>query len=52
MGAKEIMAKYDMSEDVIYQRAHRLKERLIKALAARGITSTATLLGAGAKKKK
>lgn len=52
MGAKDIMAKYDMSEDVIYQRAHRLKDRLIKALAARGITSTATLLGAGAKKKK
>ncbi len=52
LGAKEIMAKYDMSEDVIYQRAHRLKARLIKALDERGITSTATLLGAGAKKKK
>src|SRR5262249_24961156 len=52
LGAKEIMAKYEMSEDVIYQRAHRLKERLIKALAERGITSTATLLGAGAKNKK
>jgi RNA polymerase sigma-70 factor (ECF subfamily) len=52
LGAKEISEKYEMSEDVVYQRAHRLKERLMKCLADRGITSSDTLLGLGAKKSR
>jgi RNA polymerase sigma-70 factor (ECF subfamily) len=52
LGAKEISEKYEMSEDVVYQRAHRLKERLMKCLAERGITSSDTLLGLGGKKSK
>jgi RNA polymerase sigma-70 factor (ECF subfamily) len=43
-GAKEISDKYDMSEDVVYQRARRLKVRLMKWLADRGITSAEALL--------
>ncbi|MBI3650667.1 MAG: sigma-70 family RNA polymerase sigma factor [Acidobacteria bacterium] len=52
IGAKELVEKYAMSEDVIYQRARRLKVRLIKWLAERGITSSETLLGTGARPKK
>src|SRR5262245_3895175 len=39
LGAKEICEKYEMSEDLVYQRARRLRVRLLKWLAARGITS-------------
>jgi RNA polymerase sigma factor (sigma-70 family) len=39
LGAKEICEKYSMSEDLVYQRARRLRVRLLKWLAARGITS-------------
>jgi RNA polymerase sigma-70 factor, ECF subfamily len=42
--AKTISAKYDMSEDLVYQRARRLRVRLIKWLADRGITSADQLL--------
>jgi RNA polymerase sigma-70 factor (ECF subfamily) len=52
MGAKDISEKYEMSEDVVYQRARRLKVRLMKWMADRGITSSETLLGAGASIKK
>ncbi|MEW6131110.1 MAG: sigma-70 family RNA polymerase sigma factor [Acidobacteriota bacterium] len=52
LNAKEISEKYEMSEDVVYQRAHRLKERLMNCLAERGITSSTTLLGVGGKKGK
>jgi hypothetical protein len=41
-----------MSEDVVYQRARRLKVRLMKWMADRGITSSETLLGGGASIKK
>ena len=51
VGAKEIVDKYDMSEDVVYQRARRLKVRLMKWLQERGIDSADALLGAGIKKK-
>lgn len=51
VGAKEIVEKYDMSEDVVYQRARRLKVRLMKWLEERGIDSAEALLGAGIKKK-
>jgi hypothetical protein len=40
-----------MTEDVVYQRARRLRVRLMKWLKERGITSAAQLLGAGAAKK-
>ena len=50
--AKEIADKYDLSEDVVYQRARRLRVRLMKWLAERGITSAAQLLGGGAAHKK
>jgi RNA polymerase sigma factor (sigma-70 family) len=43
-GAKEISEKYDMSEDLVYQRARRLRVRLLKWLAERGITSAQALL--------
>jgi RNA polymerase sigma factor (sigma-70 family) len=43
--AKEIADKYDMSEDLIYQRARRLRVRLLKWLASRGITSASQVLG-------
>jgi RNA polymerase sigma factor (sigma-70 family) len=39
LGAKEICEKYSMSEDLVYQRARRLRVRLLKWLEARGITS-------------
>lgn len=42
--AREISEKYDMSEDVVYQRARRLRVRLMKWLADRGITSADQLL--------
>ena len=38
-GAKEIADKYGMTEDLVYQRARRLKVRLLKWLSDRGITS-------------
>jgi len=44
-GAKEIGEKYNMSEDLVYQRARRLRVRLTKWLAERGITSAEALLG-------
>jgi RNA polymerase sigma factor (sigma-70 family) len=43
-GAKELCEKYDISEDLVYQRARRLRVRLLKWLAERGITSAAGLL--------
>lgn len=48
-GAKEIAEKYDMSEDLVYQRARRLRVRLVKWLNERGITSAQSLLGGGGK---
>jgi RNA polymerase sigma factor (sigma-70 family) len=42
--AKEICDKYQMSEDLVYQRARRLRVRLMKWLADRGINSAETLL--------
>ncbi len=42
--AKEISEKYDMSEDLVYQRARRLRVRLVKWLEERGITSAELLL--------
>lgn len=50
--AKEIADKYNLSEDVVYQRARRLRVRLAKWLAERGITSAAQLLGGGTAHKK
>jgi RNA polymerase sigma factor (sigma-70 family) len=50
-GATEIAAEFGMSEDLVYQRSHRLKERLKKWLEAHGFTSADAVLG-GAKKKK
>jgi len=41
---KEISEKYDISEDLVYQRARRLRVRLIKWLNERGITSAESLL--------
>ena len=49
--ATEIAAEFGMSEDLVYQRAHRLKERLKKWLDAHGFASADAVLG-GAKKKK
>jgi RNA polymerase sigma-70 factor (ECF subfamily) len=49
--AKEICAKYEMSEDLVYQRARRLKVRLLKWLEERGITSAESLLGTGGPKR-
>jgi RNA polymerase sigma factor (sigma-70 family) len=49
--AKEIADKYDMTEDVVYQRARRLRVRLINWLAQRGVTSAAQLLGGAAARK-
>jgi len=43
--AKEISEKYDISEDLVYQRARRLRVRLMKWLTDRGITSSEALLG-------
>jgi len=47
VGAKEISEKYGISEDLVYQRARRLKTRLVKWLRERGITSAEQLIGAG-----
>lgn len=44
---KEISEKYEMSEDLVYQRARRLRVRLLKWLAERGINSVDDLLGGG-----
>jgi predicted DNA-binding protein YlxM (UPF0122 family) len=41
---KEIAEKYEMSEDLVYQRARRLRVRLLKWLNERGITSAHSLL--------
>jgi RNA polymerase sigma-70 factor (ECF subfamily) len=41
---KEIAEKYDISEDLVYQRARRLRVRLLKWLNERGITSAHALL--------
>jgi RNA polymerase sigma factor (sigma-70 family) len=38
-GAKQVADKYGMTEDLVYQRARRLKVRLLKWLSDRGITS-------------
>jgi len=38
-GAKQIADKYGITEDLVYQRARRLKVRLLKWLSDRGITS-------------
>ncbi len=43
-GAKEIAEKYEMTEDLVYQRARRLRVRLEKWLRERGITSADSLL--------
>jgi len=43
-GGKEISEKYDISEDLVYQRARRLRVRLMKWLSDRGITSAHSLL--------
>ncbi len=50
--AKEIADRYDMTEDVVYQRARRLRVRLMKWLKERGITSAEQLLGTGTAAKK
>jgi RNA polymerase sigma-70 factor (ECF subfamily) len=50
--AKEISEKYEMSEDLVYQRARRLRVRLENWLRERGITSAAALLGGGPGAKK
>jgi RNA polymerase sigma-70 factor (ECF subfamily) len=49
--AKELSEKYEMSEDLIYQRARRLKVRLMNWLRERGITSAEALLAGGAGRK-
>jgi RNA polymerase sigma factor (sigma-70 family) len=46
---KEISEKYEMSEDLVYQRARRLRVRLMKWLADRGISSPEELMAAGIK---
>lgn len=46
---KEISEKYQISEDLVYQRARRLRVRLVKWLTERGITSADAVLGTGAR---
>ena len=46
---KEVSESYDISEDLVYQRARRLRVRLVKWLNERGITSTHSLLTGVAK---
>lgn len=46
VGAKDISEKYGISEDLVYQRARRLRVRLLKWLTDRGIHSAAELLSA------
>jgi DNA-directed RNA polymerase specialized sigma24 family protein len=48
LAANEISDKYGLSEDLIYQRARRLRVRLLKWLEARGITSAEQLLAGAA----
>ncbi|HWP43483.1 MAG TPA: sigma-70 family RNA polymerase sigma factor [Blastocatellia bacterium] len=48
---KEISEKYEMSEDLVYQRARRLRVRLMKWLAERDIHSPEELMGSGIGKK-
>lgn len=43
--AKEISEKYEMSEDLVYQRARRLKVRLMRWLKEHGVTSAESLFG-------
>jgi len=45
--AKEIAETYAMSEDLVYQRARRLKVRLIKWLKEHGVASAESLFGGG-----
>ena len=45
LAAKEIAEKYGMSEDLVYQRARRLRVRLLKWLADHGIHSPQQLAG-------
>ncbi|HXG91973.1 MAG TPA: sigma-70 family RNA polymerase sigma factor [Blastocatellia bacterium] len=45
--AKEIAERYQMTEDLVYQRARRLRVRLMKWLKERGITSADALFGGG-----
>jgi RNA polymerase sigma factor (sigma-70 family) len=48
VAAKDICDKYGISEDLTYQRARRLKTRLLKWLGDRGITSAEQWLTGGA----
>jgi len=43
--AKEVAEKYQISEDLVYQRARRLRVRLLKWLSEHGIHSSAQLFG-------
>ena len=43
--AKEIAERYEITEDLVYQRARRLRVRLEKWLRERGINSAESLLG-------
>jgi RNA polymerase sigma-70 factor (ECF subfamily) len=47
LGAKEISEKHDISEDLVYQRARRLRVRLMKWLEDHGIKSAEELLSTG-----
>ena len=47
--AKEIADRYQITEDLVYQRARRLRVRLMKWLEERGITSAESLLSGGSK---
>ncbi len=47
---KEIAEKYEISEDLVYQRARRLRVRLVKWLNERGINSAHSLLTSPAAK--
>lgn len=48
LSAKEIEEKFGISEDLVYQRARRLRVRLLKWLAEHGVTSAEDLLGSPA----
>jgi RNA polymerase sigma factor (sigma-70 family) len=48
LGARDIADKYGISEDLVYQRARRIRVRLLKGLAERGISSAEQLLGGSA----
>lgn len=47
--AKEIADRYQITEDLVYQRARRLRVRLMKWLEERGITSAESLLSGGSR---